>query len=101
MVSRDITLLADRLVHEHAGKIALVQGIELEAAVETVWESLESGLLRFVVSDDHIWIEPNGRSPGERRAARTATHRLLKCRKPTRAPTAAVEGRGCAPQPRG
>jgi hypothetical protein len=68
-------------VNKQATKVATVQNVTITQAIESVWLALESGLLRFANSDDHFWIEPCGSEPAERRAARKATLRLIKCRK--------------------
>lgn len=89
-MTRDLALDADQLVHERAMKMAVVQRVELEEAVEAAWESIEDGLLRFIYYGDRLALEPCGTTPAERRAARAANRRLLKCRRRI-APAAAFE----------
>ena len=39
MVTRDLALVADRLIHDHAAKIATAQNASMEEAVEAVWKA--------------------------------------------------------------
>ena len=108
--AQTFALLADRLIHEHAGKIAIAQGVPIEEAVEAVWDSLEAGLLRFAISDEHFWIEPCGATPaapgGAEGDARTAQvpqaggRRRRLCAAATRVELAAGRGARFGTHPR-
>jgi hypothetical protein len=86
--TRDFVVLIDSVVNEHAEKIATLQNIAMAAAVETVWEALESGLLQFASSDEHLWIESCGSDLAERREAVKQTRAMLRCRRALTPPPA-------------
>jgi hypothetical protein len=82
MEVRNTALLADQAIRDQAAKISALQGVTDPEAIEATWESLEQGLLQFVITRDRVWVEPCGASPQERAEAVKRTRALLRCRKP-------------------